>query len=611
MTYVAPCLGGVSESELRELQALQELEWAGQLEEEDCEQDKRGLWYRTSLTGWQLLVPKEWRERVMTISHALPWRGHLGRDKTWQAMRHRFFWEGMRAEIAEFVKKCVSCSRRRPVKTKTPIQMPPLPERALELVSMDIVGPLPTTQQGNRYLLTMVDHLTRYAEAVAIPDQSARTVSRAFVSQWVTRHGPPGRLLTDQGRNFISELLQDVCRVLGVHKLRTTAYHPQCNGVVERFHGTLMRIVRHFVRKDGRDWDRWVPYALMAYRSTQHSATGHSPQYLLTGQELDLPGEGWVGPDHAHGHEGAEQLANRLEQSRRAAQSQIRAEWKRRATRCNRRRKLLVFQPGDGVYLHHPVRPGGVAAKFHCPWTGPHTVLERLSRVDYRLQLAHGGREVVHVERLKPSYEGGYSSEEGDDESAGEDGPNPGRESVESLESEEEHLGKGTPRTESLRGQCEPTGATHSGTHRGADRPLTPPIGTTTPSGSSGGGTGSGGVGNLGGGEDSLGQSTPAGTEKTPEELRTPSMPSTPSWLSTGSDPLSRMPGSNPNTPETPWWAADPRALDPEGGTVDTPLGIPREPTGEGEQGRGNRRSQRTRGRPRRLEDYDVEWGGT
>lgn len=347
-----------------------------------------------------------------------PWRGHLGREKTYATIRERFYRKGMKKDVAKYVQLCVSCSRRRPAAGKAPIQMPRFAEEPFELVSMDVVGPLPITRQGHRYLLTIVDHLTRHAEAIPIEGQLATTIAHAFVQHVVWRFGAPRRLLTDQGRNFLSEVMRQVCNLLGIQRLRTTAYHPECNGVVERFHGTLIQMIRHFVRKDGKDWDRWVPFTLMAYRNTVHSATGFTPHFLLCGREMTLPGEEWTKPVRETGERTAEdQLGLRLSEARRIACDQIKNQWALRTKGCNQRRRLKEFQPGDGVYLHHPVVPGGQAAKFHCPWTGPHGVMEKLSLVTYRLDLAGGGQTVVHINRLKPSYEGGLSSGEETDES--------------------------------------------------------------------------------------------------------------------------------------------------------------------------------------------------
>lgn len=172
----------------------------------------------------------------------------------------------MSTDVEDYVRKCSSCATRKsPKNLKVPLAESPEPNEPFELVSLDIVGPLPTSRAGNKYLLTFIDHFSRYAEAIPLPDQTAESVAGAFAKNILTRHGTPLQLLTDQGRNFEAALFRHTCKMLGIKKLRTSAYHPEGNGRLERFHRTLTDSISHFVRRDGKDWDKWVPYALMAY----------------------------------------------------------------------------------------------------------------------------------------------------------------------------------------------------------------------------------------------------------------------------------------------------------------------------------------------------------
>lgn len=416
--------GELDATQIQELAADQDKEWGKKLTKPGYKQDARKLWYRQEKGQgpWRLVIPAAWKKRILTSCHAPPWAGHLGRDKLTKKMANQYYWPGMTKDIRQFVKTCPSCSLRRAGGPKAPLQPVAIPERPFERVSLDIVGPLPRTGSGYKYLLTFIDHLTRYAEAIPLRDQTAPTVARAFIQHVVLRHGVPESLLTDQGTNFMSTLMKAVCRQLGIRKLRTTPYHPESNGVIERFHGTLTGMIKHFVRANGTDWDQWVPFALLAYRSQEHSATGYSPHYLLCGQEVNLPGEAWVRPKDGEGDE--EELTThvmeRLEEARRVAHQQIHQQWKKRAQRCNRRRRPRRYEAGDKVYVHNPVKPAGTCAKFHCPWTGPHTIKERMSDVTYRVKLAGGGEAVLHTNRLKPAYP---EDEDQSEESTTEEGP--------------------------------------------------------------------------------------------------------------------------------------------------------------------------------------------
>lgn len=154
---------------------------------------------------------------------------------------------------------------------------------------MDIIGPLQTTKRGNKYLLTFQDAFTSYPEAIPLPDQKAETIAKVFVTEIVSRHGTPKQLLTDRGTNFVSELFKNVYKMLGITKLQTTAYHPMCNGRIERFHRTLADCMSHCVKEDQRDWDTRIPYVLMALRNSTNNTTGESPYFLLYDKKFNLP----------------------------------------------------------------------------------------------------------------------------------------------------------------------------------------------------------------------------------------------------------------------------------------------------------------------------------
>lgn len=150
-------------------------------------------------------------------------------------------------------------------------------ESPMELWAMDVLGPLPMTARGNQYILVMSDHLPKWVEAVPMANQRADTTARAFVDEVVTRHGIPEKLLTDQGRNFEADLMKEVLQLLGVSKLRTSTYHPQTDGQVERFNRTFERVLTTYVNEDHNDWDLHLPLALFAYRNSKHSSSGVTP----------------------------------------------------------------------------------------------------------------------------------------------------------------------------------------------------------------------------------------------------------------------------------------------------------------------------------------------
>ena len=159
----------------------------------------------------------------------------------------------------------------------------------LGVVSLDVVGPLSVTGRMNKHLLTLVDHFTRFCEAIPFPSQTTGVIAREYVTKIITQFILPKKLLTDRIANFTSALLRETCRLLKIQKLQTYIFNLQADGICERMHKLLVDMLSHFVRKDARNWDEYVPCAVMAYRAMPHFSTIYSPYYLVFGQDLWLP----------------------------------------------------------------------------------------------------------------------------------------------------------------------------------------------------------------------------------------------------------------------------------------------------------------------------------
>ena len=138
---------------------------------------------------------------------------------------------------------------------------------------MDILGPLPVTHQINKFILVIGDYFTKWTEAYPIPNMEASIVAKVFVNEFVACFGAPVTLHTDQGRNFESALMKEICQLLGVTKTRATPYHPQSDGMVERFNRTLLSMLSTAIEDDEKDWDTKLPCLMLAYRSSVHETT--------------------------------------------------------------------------------------------------------------------------------------------------------------------------------------------------------------------------------------------------------------------------------------------------------------------------------------------------
>ena len=237
----------------------------------------------------QLVLPKQCRQAVLRLAHEIPLAGHMGKNKTARRILQRFYWPSLYKDVAQFCKSCEECQKTSPRRVKqAPLISLPIMDEPFARIAMDIVGPLPRSRSGNRYILVICDYGTRYPEAIPLRSIDAEHVAEELVKLFA-RVGVPGEILTDQGSNFLSQLLTEVYHLLHVKPIRTSPYHPQTDGLVERFNQTLKNMLRRAAKDSGKDWDRLIPYLLFAYREVPQASTGFSPFELLYGRQVRGP----------------------------------------------------------------------------------------------------------------------------------------------------------------------------------------------------------------------------------------------------------------------------------------------------------------------------------
>ncbi|XP_067667689.1 uncharacterized protein [Haliotis asinina] len=238
------------------------------------------------------VVPRSLQKQILYEAHSGKAGGHFAYMKTLSKVRKRFYWHGMSDQLRSLCSTCKTCAaRRKPTrKSKAPLQQYSV-GAPLERLAMDILGPFPVTESGNRVICVVGDYYTKWVEAYALPNQEAKTVARALVEQFICRFGVPQEIHTDQGRNFESELFSEICRIFDIHKTRTTPFNPKSDGMVERFNKTVVDILAKYLDPlcQQKDWDQKLPFALMAYRSAAQESTKQTPNKMMFGRELSMP----------------------------------------------------------------------------------------------------------------------------------------------------------------------------------------------------------------------------------------------------------------------------------------------------------------------------------
>ena len=255
-----------------------------------------GLIYRRysppngSSETFQVLIPPAYRPEVLQQAHKGFTGGHMGEGRTLEQVRRRAYWLGWAADTRRFRRRCPECcSYSRGAAPKQGQQQKMTVGMPWERIGVDITGPHPKSRNGYKYILTVTDYFSKWADAFPIRNQEATTVARVLVDRVFSYMGMPIQILTDRGSNFESQLFEELLRCIHVDHVRTTAYKPSTNGQVERFHRTLNSILGKVVAENQRDWDVHLPYAVAAYRATIHESTGYSPNYLMYGHEVRAP----------------------------------------------------------------------------------------------------------------------------------------------------------------------------------------------------------------------------------------------------------------------------------------------------------------------------------
>uniref|UniRef100_A0A8C7WRX1 Gypsy retrotransposon integrase-like protein 1 n=1 Tax=Oryzias sinensis TaxID=183150 RepID=A0A8C7WRX1_9TELE len=239
----------------------------------------------------QVVVPSALVPDILGQLHGGPVPDHFSAERVWEQARQSYYWPGMLKDIRQWCEQCRACqTRRSPVpKAKVPMGGSPV-SRPLQRVAADILE-LPLTSRGHRYVLVVEDYFTKLVNVYALPNQTAETVARCLFEDYVLVHGVPEVLHSDQGRQFEAEVIQNLCRLLGIAKTRTAAYNLKSDGMVERHNRTLIDQLAKMLLSHGGEWDDHLKSVAFVYNTSKHSSTWFTPFYLMHGREARIPAE--------------------------------------------------------------------------------------------------------------------------------------------------------------------------------------------------------------------------------------------------------------------------------------------------------------------------------
>lgn len=327
----------------------------------------------------RIVVPQYFRQEILRIAHSIPASGHMGVEKTRQRVETHFFWPGFYSDIRTYCATCPECQivARKRISERAPLKPVPIISEPFSKVAIDIVGELPRTSTGYKYILTLVDYATRYPEAIPLRSIYSKSVADALILIF-SRVGIPRELVSDQASNFIGQLMTHFYNEFGIIKIQTSVYHPEANGLVERFNGTIKSMLRKLANNDIRHWDKYIPFLLFAYREVPNSSTGFSPFELLFGRPvrgpLALVKETWneKKPKNTDVVNYVLNMRERMAQIKELVQENLRESQTKQKTLFDRKSSVRKFQVGDNVLVLLPT-PG---SKLETHWQGPYEVVQ-------------------------------------------------------------------------------------------------------------------------------------------------------------------------------------------------------------------------------------------
>ena len=355
----------------------------------------------------QIVVPKPFRAHVLSLAHDNPWSGHLGVTKTYDRILRHFFWPGLKKEVADYCRSCHTCQLMgKPNQVIPPAPLHPIPVMGepFERVLVDCVGPLPKAKSGHQFLLTMMCAATRYPEAIPMRKITAKAVTSALIKFFST-FGLPKVVQTDQGTNFMSRLFTQALRTLHITHQISSAYHPESQGALERWHQTLKAMLRKYCCDTGKDWDEGIPYVLFAIRETVQESLKFSPAELVFGHVVRGPLKvlkdemmtSNPAPNNVLDY--VSRVRERMHNACALAKEALQHSQGNMKSQFDLKAVKRSFEPGDQVLVLLPVPSSSLSARF----MGPYAIEQKLSETDYVVRTPERRRQsrVCHINMLK------------------------------------------------------------------------------------------------------------------------------------------------------------------------------------------------------------------
>jgi hypothetical protein len=364
------------------------------------------LYVRGKSQRFRLVVPVSVRRALLQCYHDAPTGGHRGTQATVERLRAKYWWPGLRADVAAYVEACSTCERTKRAWPAVGDLQPLDVTKVFEYLHLDLIGPLPETLSGSRYIFVGLDRATNRVVLIPLPNKEGRTIARALVKLICWHGSAPAVIQSDQGKEFLNAVVQNASQLLGMHHVVGAAYHPQTNGKVERRNLPIEQMLAIFGDLEQRTWDQNLDFVMYALNNTRSEVTGETPNFLCWGRRALEPMDLLLGvdPDPVMSRE---HWLDRLKVAREIAAQANEEAIARMKARADKGAEPHALGVGDTVWVQEKRVPIGLSAKLR----------PKAANVEYEVKELKGGggkhavvaavnnprdERKVHVERLKP-----------------------------------------------------------------------------------------------------------------------------------------------------------------------------------------------------------------
>lgn len=342
------------------------------------------------------------RYKILREFHDSYIGGHQGIDKTIERIKRYYNWPNMREDVENYIKNCEICQKSKPSRrTYMEMQLVDVAKYPFFRLFLDVVGPLDVSLTGYKYILSIMDDLSRYFNVYPMENQDAATLCRVFFQNILSHHKTPKIIVTDNGSNFISKEFSKLCKFFGIRKIHASAYHPQSNGALERAHRSLGQYLRIFAHENPQNWDSLLPYVSYVHNNSVNRSTKLAPNDIVFGYISDFPAKVKTKPQPQYNfdcefsniyhslHSVWEWARQNQQQAKEISKSYY-----------DRNMRSAFFVPGDKVFVRNESRKG----KFSFLWNGPYEVINQSGPVTTLVKIKQ--KQVkIHNNRLKICYQ--------------------------------------------------------------------------------------------------------------------------------------------------------------------------------------------------------------